>query len=540
MTDHDRLTAGGHSRRLFLAALALAGIPAGFPLAALAEDRTAAVRVSLDAPFSHAWLIAEAQKLAQQEFQPDLQPDQNILDRIDWAAHGQIHFRPQDALFADGPGQYPVEFFYPGKFFRNRVRMFRLDGLPRDDQPVTAHELVLQPDQFDMPADSPAHAMSPATGYAGFRLQESRGGEPDWRSNDWAAFLGASYFRAIGDQYQYGLSARGIAVNTALKGFQEEFPAFTRFWFAPGEQGVTVFALLDGPSLTGAWRFDLTRETAVVMNVEARLFLRRDIARFGLAPATSMYWFSGKDKIRQTDWRPEVHDSDGLALHTGAGERIWRPLANPAGIRVCAFADHNPRGFGLVQRQRDFNRYLDAVHYERRPSLWIEPLDDWGEGSVQLIELHTEEEIYDNIVAMWVPTQPAKAGSSWHLRYRLTWAADIPDPTELARCVATRIGRGGEPGNRPAHDEAFVVEFDGPLLASLPPGQEPQATVSASRGEIVNVAVEAVPDQQPARWRARFELRNAPPAADPVELRLVLHANGRNVSETWLYAHDPA
>lgn len=534
-------------RRQFIGLMAAAAASMGVPWSGARADANTGSKLGPSAPFSWNGLIEEAKRLAHQPYRPSLQPDQNVLEKIDWAAHGQIRFKPEDALFAKGPGQYPVEFFHPGKFFRYKVRMYRLDaalGAGRTD--TTMREILYDGDQFEMPAGSPARGMGAGTGYAGFRIQESRTADQsrlDWRYNDWAAFLGASYFRAIGDQYQYGLSARGVAVNVVEQGKTEEFPAFTRFYFEPGKADsdtVIVYALLDGPSLAGAYRFAMTRESGVVMDIEANLFLRRDIDRFGIAPVTSMYWFSGKDKAFQVDWRPEVHDSDGLALWTGANEHIWRPLIDPKGINISYFSDDNPRGFGLVQRERRFDEYLDAVHYEKRPSLWVEPLEGWGKGTVQLVELHTEEELYDNIVAMWVPSEKARAGSSHRLRYRLYWAASEPFETPLARCVSTRIGRGGEPANRPRGVHKFVVEFRGGALDKLPQGAVPEAVLTTSRGSISNVATEPVPDGVPGHWRTLFDLGGLAEAGSPAEIRLFLRHFGETLSETWLYQFHTA
>ncbi len=530
-------------RRQFLGLLATAAASTALPWSdAMAADTGLALGIAT--AFSWEGLIEEARRLARQAYRPAFQANAGVLEQIDWEAHGKIRFKPEDALFSGGPGQYPVAFFHPGRFFQSPVQMYRLDSFSDTTQDqFIAREILYDKRHFDMPADSPAQRLGAETGYAGFRIQESRSGDQsrlDWQHNDWAAFLGASYFRAIGDEYQYGISARGIAIDTVVKNTPEEFPAFTRFYFDPPQEGsdtMTVYALLDGPSIAGAYRFAMTREAGVVMDIEANLFLRRDVGRFGIAPATSMYWFSKKDKAFQIDWRPEVHDSDGLALWTGGNEHIWRPLiASREMINVSAFADNNPRGFGLMQRERHFDEYLDAVHYERRPSLWIEPLEGWGEGSVQLVELLTEEELYDNVIAMWVPHEKAKAGNSYRLRYRLHWRADEPFKTNLARCVATRIGRGGEPGKRPPGVHKFVVEFKGSELAQLAAGIRPEAVLTAPGGRISNVMTEAVPDGVPGHWRAFFDLA----AQDTVEIRLFLKAGAQTLTETWLYQFHPA
>jgi glucans biosynthesis protein len=405
-----------------------------------------------------------------------------------------------------------------------------------------AREIIYDDAYFEMPADSPARKLPDNSGFAGFRFQEPRNGKLDWRRNDWVAFLGASYFRAIGELYQYGLSARGVAVDAAVHGRPEEFPDFTHVYFDTPQAGsdrVTVFALLDGPSVTGAFRFVMRRAAGVIMDIEKALFLRQDVARLGVAPLTSMYWYSEKAKPSAIDWRPEIHDSDGLALWTGAGERIWRPLNNPPRTMASAFSDENPHGFGLLQRDRVFDHYLDGVYYDRRPSLWVEPQGSWGRGSVQLIEIPTDDEIHDNIVAMWVPAEPARAGQSMEFRYRLYWTADEPFPTPLARCVATRMGNGGQAGTvRPKGVRKFMVEFKGEPLTRLAKGVIPQPVLSATRGEFSNLLTEAVPNDVPGHWRTQFDVTVT--GAEPVELRCFLRSGDQVLSETWLYQYHPA
>ncbi|MDE1990022.1 MAG: glucan biosynthesis protein D [Betaproteobacteria bacterium] len=504
------------------------GAPAGVPALALGPEQ----------PFSFEALCEQARALARRPFEAVPVSHRDVVEQIDWEAHSQIRFKPEAALFAAGPGQFPVAFFHPGKFFPAPVHMYRVEH-------GQAREVLYDPRLFDMPANSPAHGLGSDAGFAGLRIQESRlagPGHPDWHNNDWAAFLGASYFRAIGDQYQYGLSARGLAIDVAVPGLKEEFPAFTHFYIEPATDDsnrITVYALLDSPSAAGAYRFVLTRGSNVVMDVEAQVNLRRDVAQLGLAPATSMYLFSKTAKKTRYDWRPEVHDSDGLALWTGSGEHLWRPLEDPPHHRLSLFADRDPRGFGLMQRERHFDAYLDAVHYERRPSLWVEPLDAWGEGSVLLWEIASPEETIDNVVAMWVPKAPARAGAELRLRYRLYWQAEEPFPTPYARCTATLRGRGGQPEHppRPAGVEKFVVAFEGPALAALPPGAVPEAVLSATHGTFSSVFTEAVPDGKPGHWRAQFDYR--PESTDTAELRLFLRHAGQPLSETWLFQYQP-
>ncbi|SDF52861.1 glucans biosynthesis protein [Limimonas halophila] len=482
-------------------------------------------------PFSFERLKARARDLANAPFSPRATPASDIASKIDYDAHGEIGYRRDAALFADGTGAFPVTFFHLGRLFQKPVQMHVVDG-------GRSAAIRYDPAYFDIPQDNPARRMPADAGFAGFRVHEWRK-RGDWAHTDWAAFLGASYFRAIGALEQYGLSARGIAVDTATA-TGEEFPAFVEFHIEPAptpRDPVTVHALLDGPSIAGAYRFELSRTAGVVMDVEAHLFLRRAVTRLGIAPLTSMFWYAQHDKPYRADWRPEVHDSDGLCLWRGNGERIWRPLNNPAEPRVSSFQDTDPRGFGLFQRDRDFANYRDGVHYERRPSAWVEPLAPWGDGAVELIELPTNNEIHDNIVAAWRPAQPIRAGDELTFRYRLHWVADHPHPSEsLARCVGTWVGAGGERG-APAlvGTTRFAVAFAGGVLDTLGSYAQPRCIVEASRGKLLNIRAEHVPET--GRWRAIFDL--AANGTAPVELRLYLRQGDRALTETWLYQHVP-
>jgi len=483
-------------------------------------------------PFSYDWLKEHARNLAAAAYEAPPRPEPEIVAAIDYDAHGKLRFRKDFALYRDGT--YPISFQHVGKYFPHTVRMHAIDG-------ETAREVLYDPAYFTVGADHIAARLpQEPSAFAGFWVHEPLSAGDLDKVEPWATFLGASYFRGVGELGQVGLSARGIAIAPGAPG-PEEFPSFVSYWFGPAaspEDPVTVYALLDGPSVSGAYRFLLQRTSGVVMDIEANVHPRRSIERLGLAPLTSMYWFSETRKPTMADWRPEVHDSDGLAIWTGSGERIWRPLNNPHRVSISSFVDENPRGFGLSQRDRNFDHYQDGVKYEKRPSAWVEPQGDWGRGVVQLVELPTDDEIHDNISVMWIPHAPHDAGSHIQLAYRLHWLADEPYPGELARCVATRLGRGGQPGlPRPEGVRKFMVEFLGGPLKDLPHGVLPEAVLTTSRGEFSYIYTEAVPNDVPGHWRAQFDLTVEGEA--PVELRCFLRNDDRVLSETWLYQYRP-
>lgn len=341
---------------------------------------------------------------------------------------------------------------------------------------------------------------------AGFRVLESKGG------GDWLASLGASYFRAVGPSGQYGLSARAIAVDTAMPG-PEEFPAFTDFWIEQkGEDHLLIHAMVDGPSLSGVYAFDITRSSAgVEQAIRASLFLRRDIRRLGLAPITTMFDFDQAARSSLSpnhgDWRPEVHDSDGLAIHSGNGERIWRPLDNPPGPRVHMLRADGVKGFGMIQRDTAFDHYQDDLNfYNRRPSLWVEPQGDWGPGAVMLYEMNTISENVDNMAAMWVSDRPARAGDRRDFAYRLRWGQGDPMRDGNAICVNYFMGPGGVPGGNPiAGATRYVFDFAGPALRGLTRDSKVEAVTDLGAALIMANAFPV--EGQSDLWRVMMDVR---------------------------------
>lgn len=518
------------TRRAFAA---LAAAAAAVPGAALAD----ATGLGPAHAAGFEALVAEARAARSRAYRPAASPAPAVLDAIDYDRHGELRHDLARALYPDTP--HPVTFFHLGMMFQRPVRIFSWDG-------AAAREVRYRRDLFAVPAGNPAEGMPDDAGFAGFRYHDAPAEGPSGAKPDWLAFLGASYFRAAGDGGQYGISARGVAVDTAPPaGLSEDFPDFTRFYVGPFRDGrAEILAFLDGESMTGAFRFTAYRDPRAVTEVECRLFPRRRVHRLGIAPMSSMYWYSETNKWISDEYRAEVHDSDGLLMHTGAGERIWRPLNNPPGVTVSAFADAGPRGFGLMQRDRDFDHYRDDVAFERRPNLWVEPVGDWGAGSVQLVEIPTVREYDDNMVAMWVPAAPAGPDTELAYAYRLHWSTDEPaggDPG-LARCLTTRSskavptpGKARVPGN-PRRERQYVLDFDGPVLEGRDPARA-EVVLSLSRGVAADVG--AWPDGNGARrpWRVYFKVMADGDA--PVDVRLFLREGGTTLSETWIGQHHP-
>lgn len=521
------LMAGGAATAPALAQSAPQTVPPSAPQSTpQAAPQAFAPSLSAPAAFGYDLLADRAKALALAPYVPTPVEQPEVLERIDYDAHWRIRFRPEATVTV---GKTPVQFFHLGTYFRQPVKMFVTEG-------TTARKVTYDPAFFDMPADSPARALTRGTGFAGFRLMR-----PDLRS-DWISFLGAAYFRTDGALRQYGQSARALALDTGLP-TPEEFPRFTEFYIGEEPDGrVVIHALMDGPRVTGALRMVMSNVEGQgqVMDIDSRLFFREAVERLGVGPLTSMFWYSETNRVQATDWRPEVHDTDGLMMVTGTGEQIWRPLNNPDRVVTSSFFDENPRGFGLVQRDRTFENYQDdGVFYDRRPSVWVEPTHGWGKGAVQLVEIPTDDEIYDNIVAFWNPAQKPQAGTELQFGYRLHWVDQAPVPMQVARTVATRLGHGGVPGQaRPQDLIKVVIDFEGPALKGLGQQDGVKPQVSGPEGvEIVNAYT--LPVVGSDRWRLIFDVRT-PAGIDTVDLRAWLSREGAPLTETWLGQLHPA
>ncbi len=501
------------SRRQWLGATA--GLCVTASLAPLSSPALAAPS------FSPKSIVAQAKALAAQDYvKPKLVSDRWI-DSLNYDDYQSIQFRPDKSLWRENRSRFQMQMFHLGSLYKAPVDIYEVAG-------GHARLLPYQADRFTYGrVPVPADVNDKALGYPGFRLLYplNRADKMD----EVLVFLGASYFRSLGRGQHYGLSARGLAIDTAsAKG--EEFPDFRAFWVerpARSSRDIVIHALLDSPSVTGAYRFVVRPDEAVVMDVTAKLFARQDIDKLGLAPLTSMYAHGENDNRLGQDFRPEVHDSDGLLLQDGQGEWLWRPLNNPATLAVSSFTLAGCRGFGLLQRDRRFNAYQDLqAHYEARPSLWVEPKGKWGKGIVQLVEIPTDSEIHDNIVAYWVPEQPLTRGQSLDVSYRLTWGTAPAARGRPLEVISTHVGRQFS-----ADRTKFVIDFSSPERRPVGVRAAPVPELWSSAGEISGTTL--MPNVHTGGWRVAFDLT---PARNQVhELRCILRDKSKAISETWMY-----
>ncbi|GAB3020932.1 OpgD/OpgG family glucan biosynthesis protein [Bowmanella dokdonensis] len=498
-----------------------------------AQEALPANQGKTDAQLLFDLMTKRAQELSSKPHEvPDTPLPANWLN-MDYEQYRSIRFKSEQALW-DDQALFEVQFFHPGFLYRSPVEIEAVnhDGVNR--------RIAFDPSMFSYDnRAAPLEQQVEGAGFAGFRVHFPLNTAA--YKDEVAVFQGASYFRLVGPGQLYGLSARGLSIDTAMPE-GEEFPHFRQFWLMkpqPEDAHLVFFALLDSPSVTGAYRFELQPGMDTKMDITARLFARKDVSKLGIAPMTSMFLY-GENKVRFVDdFRPEIHDSDGVLMHTSRDEWIWRPLRNPRQLQVTSLSDDSPQGFGLVQRDRDFAHYQDTeAHYHRRPSLWVTPQGQWGKGRLEVVEIPTNNETNDNIVTYWVPEQPLKAGEQREYSYSLQTFDSTLHQEPLAQVTQTRIGWAALPGQHnppPRELRQFIVDFAGPGLANLSPSQAVEARLQLSSGEYKELKVNHLPNGQ---WRASFKL--LPREQQTVDMRLQLHLREQNLTEVWNYVWNPS
>ena len=484
------------------------------------------------ADFTFQRVIDQAKQLAGERYVPPA-PLPDLLRNMTYDEWRTIRQRRGKAYWHAQKLPFELQFFHPGFVYDRTVKMNAVT-------PTGVVPIVAERSWFDYGGLPQSPQIPEQVGLAGFRVHTAI--KTTNYLDEFLVFLGGSYLRAVGKDDAYGLSARGLALDTASP-HGEEFPWFREFWIVqpkPTDSALTIFALLDSQRVTGAYRYNVVPGQNTIINVSSHLFFREAVDKLGIAPLTSMYFFGENNPLPGIDdFRPEVHDSDGLLIHFGSGEWLWRPLSNGRLLQVNGFKGLSFKGFGLLQRDKNFDHYQDLeARYEKRPGLWIEPLSEWGPGRVELIQIPTKDEIHDNVVAFFVPDVAPQAGSELQFDYRMWWGGGSKIDSPGTRVVATRIGREED-----ASRYRFVIDFTGADLKRLSDDQPVEAVVSAGAGgRVVIQTVQKNPLDH--SWRLVFVLATEPKTA----LDKVLPDNGRGIevraflkngpdviSETWSY-----
>jgi glucans biosynthesis protein len=475
-------------------------------------------------------VFKRAQELAERPYQPDRPELPPVFKEMQYDQYRDIRFRPDRNLWTNESLPFQLQFFSRGFLYADRVTINVVDG-------QTVNRVPFSRDLFDFGKNQVPGALPADMGFAGFRILHPLNVEE--RLDEVAVFLGASYFRAIGQNQNYGVSARGLAIDTGLEK-PEEFPVFREFWIrkpGPDDTDITLFALLDSQRVTGAYRFVIRPGLQTVVDVRARVLMREPVDKLGIAPLTSMFYHGEVTDRFMDDFRPEVHDSDGLLIESGRGERIWRPAVNPVRLQITPFEVTNPRGFGLMQRDREYGHYQDTeAVYHTRPSVWVEAKGMWGQGFVELVEIPSHSERNDNLVAFWTPAKPLEAGETLDVEYRLHFALDYEARLLGGRAIASRIGAGGT--DVPDHSRRkFVIDFVGRSLKRLDPdATNVEAVCNTSSGEITHSVAHY--NRFTDGWRLFFEL--IPEAEQPADLRCFLRRGQDVLTETWVFKWAPS
>lgn len=484
------------------------------------------------AAFDYKDVVTKARTLAARLYSPPA-PIPQFMHDLSFTQYQGIRFKPEMSLWR-GRARFNVMLVSPGYYYTHAVNINTVDA-------GGVHPVAYRKDAFTFSPDDDALAarIPPDLGYAGFKLTYPLHG-PDIQ-NQFLVFAGASYFRGVGKDDSFGISARGLAVDTGLPS-GEEFPSFIEYWLVqpgPDDTSMTVYALLDGESLTGAYAFQIHPGPATTIDVTATLFQRRQVQLLGIAPLTSMFYY-GENTPRPTyEWRPQVHDSDGLLLHDGAtGEWLWRPLINPRQLEMDYLQTARVDGFGLLQRHTAFSDYEDwGAHYERRPSTWVQAGGDWGKGSIVLVQIPAAQEISDNIVAFWAPAEPPPTGQPLTFTYRLGFGDPSVAAEPMGYAVHTFVGDGSVIGGGEAPGAyRIIVDFQGGTLDRLPGDAPVRGVVTPQDGGTV---IEQFVQYMPAVHRWRLSILARPQGGKSLNLRAFLQSGGAALTETWTYRLPP-
>jgi periplasmic glucans biosynthesis protein len=485
--------------------------------------------------FSLQNVAEQAKQLSKENYVAPKSHLPSMFKHLAFDDYQKIYFISDKTYWKKDHTLFTLQFYHQGMYFDTPVKINEIIN-------NRVQEIQYSPDYFNLTALNQTEMANSHLGFAGFKIHYPINQRQKTDDEIFSA-LGASYFRVIGKGQVYGLSSRGLAIDTgAISG--EEFPRFTEFWIEkpkPKQNYLVFYALLDSPRVTGAYKFILTPGQESKLNIESQLFFRSSIEKVGLAPLTSMYLYGHNQPSTIANYRPAIHDSNGLSILTQDNRWIWRPLNNPKKLAFSTFTLQDPKAFGLVQRSNGFEDFQDLTdHYEKRPTAWIEALNPLGKGHIELIEIPSPDETNDNIVAFWVPEQKINAGDELYLHYQIRYLSDEAAryPKNIARVKDTLYSLGDV---RQANlvrqldgSISYVIDFVGGELAKLSPQQGVKPYLSISdNGELVNSELIYNPIDKGWRLIIHFKNKEMNKATEIYASLLSNDGKDRLLTETW-------
>jgi periplasmic glucans biosynthesis protein len=500
-------------RREFLQLAAGGALAAS--LAKAGPTPAAAEPLGKPTPFAADTVVKMAAELASKPFKEPEAPLPSVFSHLTFEQYTAIRRVPGSAIWNNEKLGFSLEPLHRGFVYTTPIGINIVEN-------GMAQKVIYDGANFDFGSLKPPAALGDL-GFSGLRVLRAS----DQGFEDVAIFQGATFYRARAHAQPFGLTARGLAVRTGdYPG--EEFPLFREFWIQkpiPAANTLTIQALLDSPSVTGAFRFTLRPGETTIIDTEMTLIARAAVDKLGFGAMAAACLFSPLDHRRPDDVRAGAYESTGLQILTSAGEWLWRPVSNRETLQISAFSDVNPRGFGLLQRSRSFDAfYDDDTHWEVKPSLWIEPIGDWAAGEHRLLEIPAASETNENVIVQWRPKTGMAAATTQSMAFRQFWCWSPPSKPPLASCVSSRSGKAGD-------RRRFAVEMAGDIFADPAKAAAASADVHASPGKITSVRLFPYKDRHSVR--VVFDLD--PGSETYSELRLTLRVDNQAASETWLY-----
>lgn len=486
---------------------------------AAASARVASAPVESDA-FTPAKVAEIARALAGDAFKPPAASPLDALASPSPEELAAIRYKPNELIWANDNLPFAIEPLHRTRNMPGELALYLVDG-------ATASRLPYDPAKFEFGKVKPPPAGT-QLGFTGFRVLH-RGS--DGHLNPVVSLLNASILSAIARDQVWGAIARPMSVYSAEQG--EETPHIRTIWIEkpkPIATELVMHAVVDTPSLAGAVRFTLRAGEATVIDTECTIFARKQVDHLALTPIQATYLSGPIDWPQTGDMRPAAYEAGGVQMLTGAGEWIWRPVSNRSRLQISGFVDRDPQGFGLIQRDRAFATFLDDDgEWQRRPSVWIEPIGKWGPGEVTLMEIPAASQNNKNIACYWRPKPALAAGSETSFAYRQFWCWRTPEVPDGARVMLSRIGR--LPGDTSEVKNRVLIQFQGEQLSDPNKAATIAPSIWSSAGKVSSVRVFRTPRH--GSMRVVFDLD---PGGQPlVELRVVLKQDAASMSETWLY-----